>query len=120
MYQGSVEGAKEYFDEMGYPCSANINPADHYMDVIGSIMTKGCGKIYHKDVCDVWSNHVKERQINAVTSEDFVNGNKVLANSGMKFSTELTSCPGNLFYCPAVASLGIFHFFGRHSYNLIP
>ena len=61
VYQGSVENAKEYFESMDYPCPANINPADHYMDVIGGVVKKGDEKPDPKALYEAWINHAAQR-----------------------------------------------------------
>ena len=88
VYQGSVEGAKEYFDGMGYPCPANINPADHYMDVIGGVMKKSNEKFNPVVLFDAWVSHAKERESMQVNEKDTVDGVKsdslqVLIKPGM-------------------------------------
>ena len=69
MYQGSVEGAKEYFDGMKYPCPANVNPADHYMDVIGGVVLKNNKKFDPNDLFDAWICHISEEQMDRVLEE---------------------------------------------------
>ena len=69
VYQGSVEGAKEYFDGMEYPCPANINPADHYMDVISGIVKKGDEKSDPSALFDAWINHAAKKEINEIGGE---------------------------------------------------
>ena len=95
VYQGSVEGAKEYFDEMGYPCPANINPADHYMDVIGGVVKKDEGKFDPSVLFDAWKDHKCEEGVNNVTNGDQVDGStddsSTLVMSGGTFSGEDTN-----------------------------
>ena len=69
VYQGSVEGAKEYFDGMKYPCPANVNPADHYMDVIGGVVLKNNKKFDPNDLFDAWICHISEEQMDHVLEE---------------------------------------------------
>eukprot|EP00117_Sycon_ciliatum_P010805 scpid33528/ scgid12552/ ABC transporter G family member 24; Probable white-brown complex homolog protein 25 len=33
-FQGSTQQAEAYFSELGYPVKTNVNPSDHYLDVI--------------------------------------------------------------------------------------
>ena len=75
VYQGDVEGAKEYFDRMGYPCPANINPADHYMDVIGGVVKKTGGQFNPNVLFDEWSNHVAKEEMKAMHN-DVLDGNE--------------------------------------------
>ena len=86
VYQGDVEGAKEYFDGMGYLCPANINPADHYMDVIGGVVKKNGVQSSPRALFDAWMSH--ERQANPTANGNCVDGSDidiiVLPSSGMK------------------------------------
>ena len=89
VYQGDVEGAKEYFDGMGYPCPANINPADHYMDVIGGVLKKSDKKFDPVVLFDAWARHAKEQKSMHVNETDHGDGIKcdslqVLVKPGMK------------------------------------
>ena len=34
MYQGNAQYAINYFDNLGYPCPKNFNPADHLIDIL--------------------------------------------------------------------------------------
>ena len=77
MYQGSVEGAKEYFDGMKYPCPANINPADHYMDVIGGVVKKDNKKFDPNVLFDDWICHVSEEQTDIVKNGDCIDGSNI-------------------------------------------
>ena len=89
VYQGSVEGAKEYFDGMGYPCPANINPADHYMDVIGGVVKKGNDKFNPAVLFDAWVDHAKEQKTEGVRNADAEDGQnddvQVVVNSGNSY-----------------------------------
>jgi len=76
VYQGDVEGAKEYFDGMGYPCPANINPADHYMDVIGGVLKKSDKKFDPVVLFDAWARHAKEQKSMQVNETDHGDGIK--------------------------------------------
>ena len=60
VYLGDVQGSKKYFDDMGHPCPENINPADHYMDVIGGVTHKGEGDFDPKVLFEAWSEHTGE------------------------------------------------------------
>ena len=77
VYQGSVEGAKEYFDGMDYPCPANINPADHYMDVIGGVVKKDNKKFDPNVLFDDWNCHVSEEQTDIVKNGDCIDGSNI-------------------------------------------
>ena len=84
MYQGNVEGAKEYFDRMGYPCPANINPADHYMDVVGGVVKKNGTQTDSKVLCDEWNNQVNAINNNATLNEEGEDTDNHRASPGMK------------------------------------
>ena len=88
MYQGSVEDAKEYFDGMGYPCPANVNPADHYMDVIGGVVKESNEKFDPNVLFDAWTDHMSTKEINQK------DGDVVTESIG---NLEITSAPGNKF-----------------------
>ena len=70
MYQGNVEDARDYFDGMGYPCPANINPADHYMDVIGGVVKKTDEKFDPRVLFDAWSSHAREQRANGDANDE--------------------------------------------------
>ncbi|XP_065072396.1 uncharacterized protein LOC135696807 [Rhopilema esculentum] len=77
VYQGTVEGARDYFETLDFPCPPNINPADHYMDVIGGVVKKGDDKFNPVVLFDSWTKHSSD-------SQDFSNGdteNITLMNS---------------------------------------
>lgn len=59
VYQGSVSGAKDYFSMLGYDTPANLNPADHYMDVIGGSVEPKEG-FEQKDLFKSWKEYQKE------------------------------------------------------------
>ena len=62
MYQGTVEGARDYFETLDFPCPPNINPADHYMDVIGGVVKKGDHKFNPVVLFDSWTKHSSDSQ----------------------------------------------------------
>ena len=53
MYQGSTDGAIEYFNGINCSCPPNTNPADHYMDVIGGTLLE----INPKTLFEAWDDH---------------------------------------------------------------
>ena len=59
VYQGSVKGARKYFDALGCPCPANINPADHYMDVISGSASNICSQIHPDMLFHEWNDRVR-------------------------------------------------------------
>ena len=86
VYQGSVEDAKEYFDGMGYPCPANINPADHYMDVIGGVVKKDEEKFDPTMLFGAWIDHASKKEITEM--------DKNLDDEGSNGGFEVKTIPG--------------------------
>ena len=84
MYQGSVEGAKEYFEGMGYPCPANINPADHYMDVIGGVVKESEERFDPTILFGAWVDHVCKEE----TKEMVENFEGEVSNGGLEIETK--------------------------------
>ena len=63
VYQGSVSGAKDYFSMLGYETPAYVNPADHYMDIIGGSVDPKEG-FEKKDLFESWNKYDKENPSN--------------------------------------------------------
>ncbi|KAJ7318624.1 ATPase [Desmophyllum pertusum] len=57
-YMGSRVDAIQYFDNLGYPCPMNFNPADHFVHTLAIVPgdEENCRKRV-QDICDVYSAH---------------------------------------------------------------
>eukprot|EP00794_Sanderia_malayensis_P016837 gene16838-18536_t len=58
VYQGDVEGARVYFENMGSAVPNGVNPADYYMDVIGGVTHKGDEPFNPKVLFEAWEEHI--------------------------------------------------------------
>ncbi len=58
VYQGDVDGAKDYFEKLGNVTPEKVNPADFYMDVIGGVTHKGDEEFNPRVLFEAWENHV--------------------------------------------------------------